>query len=449
VGLRSWTSLRWFATAAAIVASTGALAACGSSDDSNTGSTGATAAATGADTTASASTQATTECSGEPVVLSAFTNLTSPVSIQQPSYFAGIKAAAEAVNKDCTLGAPIKVITCDDQFNPNQGAKCARQAVADKSAAVLSYGGLGDTYGPIVTKAGIPIMPATATSGVENSSPMSFPFGFPIANLLGQVQLGAATGGKKVTVITFDLPAAEFFVKAAKGAAAQYGMSFTDDVRVPLTATDMTPFAAQAKAAGGDTFIIILGQLQLVPLVKAMNAAGVDLTQTRVIAGMNTILPAGAKDIGSGVNGFLSASWVVPPSETDNPVIKQYLSELDAAGEKSGPEDVDMLGVEGWAEVHILADTLKEQGLEPTPANIAKALAGATNMPELSQKYGLSPVDFTKPAYPSGPLSKLRLFSNQNTFWEYDADGIPQPLADGKDIATTETGLQITRPSAG
>jgi hypothetical protein len=123
--------------------------------------------------------------------------------------------------------------------------------------------------------------------------------------------------------------------------------------------------------------------------------------------------------------------------------VKQYLAELKAAGEKSGLLDVDILGLEAWGQVHALADALKSQNLTATPADIQKALTTA-DMPTLTKKYGISPVDFSKPALP-GPMAKLRLFSPYNTMWEFDAGGAPQPLVDGRQVSVTEKDLKIDR----
>lgn len=453
-------SRKWFSLLGAV-----ALLACcavvisacgGSSSSSSSGSTESTEsseASSGSEETAesseegSATTAEAGSCGGTPIKIESMANITSPVSVQSPEYFAGLKAAAAAVTKECTAGAPVEIITCDDGYDPNKNAKCAREAVSDKVSAVISYGGLGDTYGPIVTKAGIPIMPTTATSATENSSPLSFPAGYPITSLLQSIQTGAALGAKKVTMVSFALPAAEFFVTAAKEQAKAFGMEVIEVVKVPLTATDMTSYAAQAKASGAEAIIPILGQLQLIPLLKNMNEIGMNFKETLLLTSLISLLPSGVQELGSAAEGIIANSWVVSPTETENASVKQYLAELEEAGEPNGPEDVTMIGMTGWAQVHMLAEALKEEKLEGTAANVKKALETA-DIPKISAAFGLSPINYQKPAFP-GPLSKLRLFSSEMTLWEFNGEATPEPLLEGEQINTLEKAPKIERTVTG
>ncbi len=433
MGNALWVKVRRALVLLGLVGATVVVAACGSDDDNGSGDTATTTA-----------TAAAVACEGDPIVLTAITNISAPIQIQSPEFFAGIEGAAAAANKSCAAGAPLEIVTCDDKYDPNESAKCAREAVKRKSAGVLSYSGLGETYGPIVAKAGIPTLPVNATSAFENTNELSYPFGFPVTSVLQNVQTSAALGGKKLAIVSFALPAAEFFLELAKGFTEQYGMELVGDVKVPVTATDMTSFAAQAKATGADSIVVILGQVQAIPLFKALKDVGVDFKVTNVGASLLVMLPSAVEPLGDVANGLLANSWAVSPTDTSNPIIERYLSELKEADQKAGPTEVSMLGVSGWAMVHTLADALGSQKLPGTPENVAKALEAA-DVPTISAEYGLSPVDFSKPAFPDGELSKLRLFSTFQSVWEFDAEAKPQPLNDGNQVNVLDGKIELSR----
>jgi hypothetical protein len=128
---------------------------------------------------------------------------------------------------------------------------------------------------------------------------------------------------------------------------------------------------------------------------------------------------------------LLLNAWAWTPTDKKNPAIKQYLSELAAAHQAHSATDVSMVGVTAWGELHVVADQLKAKHLAATAANVVTALQ-SPGIPALTSKYGIAPVDFTKPAFPSDPaLSQLRIFSRTDFLFKVDSHGVPQPLAKG------------------
>ena len=121
-------------------------------------------------------------CSGSPAGFSLIGNLSSTLAGAQihSDVVSGYRAAAAAINKSCQLGRPIKIVACDDKNTPNGAADCGRGAVADKAFAVAAISAAGDAYAAPVVAAKIPLVPQLASSAVESSSKLSFPFGDPI-----------------------------------------------------------------------------------------------------------------------------------------------------------------------------------------------------------------------------------------------------------------------------
>lgn len=381
-------------------------AGCGSSK-SKSGTTG------GGGGGASASTNSS--CKGSPVGIGVIANLSSPDGQVAPEVPAGVKAAAAALTKSCELGGPVRVTVCNDAFDPNGDAKCGRQMVSDKPIAVITYASFPDSELPEITAAGIPVLPVNAAGATENTSKLSFPFGFPITSLVGQIGEAAGAGGKKLALFALGIPSVKFFVQIAQAEAASLGIKLVASIPIPPTATDMTSYVGQALSDGADSFVSIIGPSQQTALFKALIAQGVSFKKDHVISSLLTLTPAEISQLGPQAEGLLMNSWAWSPAVTGKPYVTQYLSELAAAGQPHGASNVDMVSLEAWGELHVLADALKAGSTTPTAANAVKVLNG-TSIPALTSKYGMVPIDFTKPAAP-GPLAKLRLFSLDEYNW--------------------------------
>jgi ABC-type branched-subunit amino acid transport system substrate-binding protein len=410
------------------------VAGCGSSNSkgSSTGGSGGASAGTNS------------ACKGSPVTIDAIANLSSPDGQVAPEVPSGVKAAGAALTKSCELGGPVHVNVCNDAFNPNSDAKCGRQAVSDKPVAVITYGSFPDSYLPEITAAGIPVLPVNAASSTENTSKLSFPFGYPITSLVGQIGEAAGTGGKKLALFALGIPSVKFFVQIAQKEAASLGIKLVSSIAVPPTATDMTSYVGQALSAGADSFVSIIGPSQQTALFMALIAQGVSFKKDHVVSSLLTLTPAEIKELGPGAEGLLMNSWAWSPAVNTKPYVSQYLSELAAAGQPHAASNVDMVGLEAWAELHVLADALKAGNMTPSAANAIKALNGP-NIMALTTKYGVVPIDFTKPALP-GPLAKLRLFSLGE--WDWYLNSQDQIALLSSKVYNAFAPEQISRPSS-
>jgi hypothetical protein len=143
---------------------------------------------------------------------------------------------------------------------------------------------------------------------------------------------------------------------------------------------------------------------------------------------LSTLTPKFAQQMGGAIDGIYSTGYAWSITDSSNPAIAQYLSELKAANQPSKTLDDSIVGVQGWASVHVIADALKGRAVT------SKELVARLNTPGAvdTTKYAFPPIDYTKPAIPQIPeLAKLRLFSAETSMWQFDASGAPKPLADG------------------
>lgn len=199
-------------------------------------------------------------------------------------------------------------------------------------------------------------------------------------------------------------------------------------IHVSPTATDLTSVAAQIISEKADAVVPIVGNSQGAPLIKALVAQGADLkNKVKLIGDLTTFTPKFAAQLGSQAQGLYASGTAWSPTNTSNPAIAQYLSELKAANQPASAQDVSTVGLQGWAAVHMIADALKGHSVSSRELVSRLSTPGAVD----STKYGLPPINYTKPALPVPQLAKLRLFANEISIWEFNSSGTPQPLAKG------------------
>jgi ABC-type branched-subunit amino acid transport system substrate-binding protein len=393
-----------------------------------TAASAAVAMAVSATAVAGSSRQAA--CSGAPVKIETITNISNAAGSQQaPELPQAVKAAAVALTKSCELGGPVSVISCDDRFNPNDAASCGRDVVANKPLVVLTYSGFGDSYFPTITAAGIPIMPVVATSQSEATSPLSFGLVSSIVAIIGQVNSAASVGRKKLALAVLDIPSVNFIVQVAEKEAKGLGMTVEKTIPVPVTATDMSGIAAQVISSGADALLSIVGPAAQVGLLRAIRQQGATSKQIIFSNSPNGITPKVRQILGPVIHGDLLSTWAWDSSDTSKPFVRQMLSELKAAGQPSRQIDLTVISSAAWGGLHMLADALKAANLPATAANVPKALEKKSIF-QLSQKWGLNPLDYTEPLFPTDPVLKdLRLFSKYHGVFQVNNAGRVVPLS--------------------
>jgi len=370
--------------------------ACGSSSKKSS---------SGGDTTTTASAAKPT---GAPIKLGVLASLTGP-SAHFTEVPAGAQAAANAINaaggvKDPAGGPnrPIEIEVCDDAFDPNQAASCARKAVDDKELAMVgNVTPHGDVYAPIMYAAGIPLIGIQANAAAESLNELSFPIqGGSVVNLLTDVAFLAKQGAKKLTLEHIQNAAADFLVVQMKKKAEALGMTVVNDVLIPADAADMTPFAARFTSNGADSAVMVEPPDRVAKIITALNQAGVSLEKFKIAALMS---PTDLKKLGAAANGFYNVDAAYPVDYTSNPGIKQFTKEY--ASVKSAP-DASVLALQAWVSVHVIAENLIPKMTTIDSASLVAAMktVGPIARPEWT------PFDWTAPVE-AIPGLKLRGFS--------------------------------------
>jgi hypothetical protein len=373
-------------------------AACGSSDDG-----GSSNAAGGTTTT-------TVPCPGEPIRMTSIISLTGPVAIQSASLGTqdGLEVALKAVNGTCQLGRPLEITVCDEKSTPNGSTRCGREAASDGSLAL--FGSTG-SYEAGTTAANLPGIMAAGASVFDLTNPEAFAPISALTLVVGGASASSAAGAKKALMVAIDSAITRTFMGTAVDVAGQLGVDM--DVQwVPPETTDWAPVAAQV--AERDPQAIGVALPQMVPFINALDAEGITPNDVPIQTAVTLLPPEQIEQLGPRADGIYLVTQVTPPTDTDNPGIKQMMKEFAAAGVDIDPEEGSPAVVTAWANVHIFADLLDDLPQEQIDALDSDALVALMeNAPPVSRPE-YAAFDFSKNAYPDIPaLSNLRLFSRQ------------------------------------
>jgi branched-chain amino acid transport system substrate-binding protein len=353
----------------------------------------------------------TVPCPGTPLRLTTITGLTGPVAF--PSVAAELtdayKAAQQSVNATCELGRPLEIVVCDDKSDPNQATKCGRDAAGDGSLALFGNAGLYDTG---TTAANLPAVLTNGATNFDLTNERSFPVTSGLNLIMGAASAAKAAKADQMLMVAFDTGPSRTFVAMGQAVAAQLQVKM--DVQwVPPDTTDFAPVAAQIAQQKPKAIATIL--TKTVPFMNALSDEGISPKDIPIMTAVNLFPLEAADQLGSKADGLYLLSQAAPPSDGDNPGIKQMLTELKNAGVDKDAKKLSPATTVAWAQVHIVADALKTlPKAEIAALDSAKLVEivgklGPVNRPELT------PFDFTKPAYAEiAPLAKLRLFSRQD-----------------------------------
>jgi ABC-type branched-subunit amino acid transport system substrate-binding protein len=312
---------------------------------------------------------------GTPVKLFATASVGSPIQ-NYPDIEASVKAAAKAINDAGGInGHPIELTFCNNRADPNESAKCTREAVQQKAAAVVGEADLFTPQTlPLLEQAGIPsIGLITFGSPIDTKSEVSYPFTAGTYSAYLALPFGLKQlGDKRIGALSADLPTALSNNDYLKKAIEAAGLEYAGLVKVPTTGvTDYSPYAEKVKRLNADAVVHIATPAQVQGVMKAAQAIGV---KTRWAHSSYAFGEAQAKSVGTAAaEGMLLASPSPSYHSDDIPAIKKYNEEMTAAGH-TDPDLKRAAGINAWLAVHAFADVAKGIEGEITAESVTAAL---------------------------------------------------------------------------
>jgi ABC-type branched-subunit amino acid transport system substrate-binding protein len=370
--------------------------------------------------------------SGTPIKLMQIATLTGPSDVE-PQIAAAGRATVKAVNAAGGVnGHPLVLEVCDDKFDPNAAAACARQAVSDGVAAVVALNSAyGDKVIPIISAAGIPSVGDNLLTAAEFLSKDVFPVdGGGITGSAAMAYAVAHAGAKKVRPMVVDVAAAKGLIPFMQQAVKLFpAVSMLPYVPVPPTATDLTSQGAAAAAGGADGAFFVVGQGQAAELTRVMRQAGFTGT---LATSTQSITQQEIRDLGTQANGLLLISAMPPASYTQNPTVQQFDADMKAAGIPASQLDGTMMLA--WASVEVA-----RMGLAKAATLNGPGLSAALNNYGQFSIAGLGQWDYSKPltAYANGAL---RIFNPYVWILKVGPGGQEAPISPTPfDITTAPT----------
>jgi len=305
-----------------------------------------------------------------------------------------LSAIAAGVNaRGGIAGHPLKIDDCNDHNDANNASQCAREAVGNPR--MLGIIGNASTCSsqllPLLVKAQMGSIGDQFFCPEGFNSPNVFPF---TAGSFNDVE-GSALGIKylhnpDVILTTVDLPAGREYPPLVKTIIAPLGGVITSTVYIPLTATDLSSYAAQIASAKG---ILAEGNPPEVGLRlgKALQQQG--FTQP-VIYNPTVFYPSLIQqNLPNVPNQYLYEYF-----DLGSAGYQQFLSDMQTYGGGLSYRGGDL--ADAWLAANVVAEIAKSLPTVSAPS-VLHYLSSATALPTFGMT---APLNFTVPSKALGGL---------------------------------------------
>ena len=267
------------------------------------------------------------------------------------------EAAAGYVNHYLggVAGHPIDLVTCESHQTPAGATACATKMVDEKVVAVLN--GVTGQGGPLFSGLAGSNIPLIVFASLDQDTVLK-PGAFVLTNTFGSIISGPAAlahsdGVRRAAVLVIDLPAATSGVKSVGPTFYKNAGVDLDIVTVPPGTADMTP---QIQAEMGKE----PGQIQIIGDAAFCTSA---LKAMKTLGFRGTIVPI-AQCIDEGTSASLPGGYggmrlvtvvTTDPSDTDNKIYRAAMDKYAKGTAKGGTAQGGFLVV--WALQRAMADS--------------------------------------------------------------------------------------------
>jgi ABC-type branched-subunit amino acid transport system substrate-binding protein len=324
--------------------------------------------------------------SKSPILIGESSPQNSPAA-SLPTIEASIQAGVRAINASGGIkGHPVKLVYCNNMFNPNQAVQCARTFVSDHVVATVGdFDIFTSSTIPLLSKAHIPQLGATAVEQNQYTSPDSYLIeGGPNAIDAMNMLLMKKRGFTKVAIPYFALSSAE--EQSAAQDAEALGLKVVATPPMGLTQADYDPTVAAVTASGAQAADVIGSEVQVQGFVQSYQSQG---AQFALYGSLESTQPKDLQNL-KGSDGTMShivlSSTSPPLSATKQfPAVGLYVKQL-AAEYKSGdnnaaPSLYQPEGIDAWAALNALVSILRAGNNSTwTGATVTAALNNAKDV---------------------------------------------------------------------
>lgn len=321
-----------------------------------------------------------------------------------------LQATAAAINRAGGIhGHPLQMLICDDSGDPNKNLACARQAVADHVAAVITTD--ADTVAglPILKAAGIPDLSTLGFWNQELTSRYVFPIngGAPGEAADNAALLVKGAHARRIAIVYADQPDGLQAERAAAAALKRLGIP---SVRaVPMnehTTTDPTPVVIRSTEGGIQAVLLILAYDAADRYLRA--AYRLHISHVTFGSDEDTFPPSVIKDLGAEANGTLVVASSIPLTMTSQPPVREFLSQMHPyPGFTLSNWTIPNIGVDNYTAVQLFAQVAKT-----VPTVTAQTMEAALSRAQNVQAGGMTaPLQFVHAV--SGYPGITRIFNDK------------------------------------
>ncbi|HJQ46487.1 MAG TPA: ABC transporter substrate-binding protein [Amycolatopsis sp.] len=353
-------------------------------------------------------------------------------------YLAGAKAAVQSVNSAGGInGHKINLVECDDQNNPNQATKCARDMINAHVVAVAGGVSLfGAQIAQILNSANIPWIGALPITAAETSLPNAYPIESGNLGNYGTIGTFAKRAGHtSVAGFVLQGPLGDAAAQALQQGVAAAGLTYKGTVTVPIDATDYAPYVQKLRSLGADAVGTELAAAQFLLLATASAQAGAPWQMYQPAVGIApNIFDALSKTPEELAR--ITPMSAVPPADkayqSSYPGIGQYIAAMEAYEQESHdpngqPANYTSGSISSWQAVEAVNQIAKSVPAQ-TPLTPASFLAALRNSGPIDT--GLGPA--WNPPPPAGPAAYPQVTNGTEFAWELKNGGYgladPNPI---------------------
>lgn len=294
--------------------------------------------------------------------------------ISLPDAELALKAGVKQINDAGGInGRKIDLTICDDAFDPNKSADCARQAVSMKAVAVIApYAYNSQTALPVLEAAKIPMVYEHLASDLDGKSSAAYPRSAGTPGVYAGLGIELAKAGcKNVGAIVAAFPAAALGAKwLERGLTATASDAKLIQEPIAATAADMSVPTAKLVKAGVDCIVATTAAETGAQIAKALEATG--RTDIKLGAVSSVFDAAALKTLGDAVEGTILVGQEYRPTDTDVPAVQEAAAGLDEY--QAGAKFSSPFAYGAWDSVKVLGELLGGIEGDIAPASVTEAL---------------------------------------------------------------------------